>query len=92
MGFPIQMNALLELLPAKDGLEVPHLLALQASNDLTLQKHREAFVQPKVLPVGGGHQISHPAVRNLVGHHVYQRSIKLQGMQRVRLRMLEANK
>ena len=54
---------------------MPGRLSGHPSDDLSLGEHGEALVQPEVLKVFVGHQISGPAVSNLVGNHGGQASI-----------------
>ena len=53
------------------AVDPPGLRALQTTDHLALNKHRVAFVEPKVFPLGVGHQVAAPAVCNFMGHHVH---------------------
>mmetsp|Transcript_36627 Transcript_36627/g.79977 ORF Transcript_36627/g.79977 Transcript_36627/m.79977 type:complete len:203 (-) Transcript_36627:574-1182(-) len=46
--------------------------------DVPFQEHCATLVEPEVLPGCIGHQVTGPAVRNLVGHDVHQRTVTSQ--------------
>lgn len=56
-------------------MEITSLFAEHATGDFTLQEHGETFVQPEMLIIGIGHQITRPTVADLVRNNGCQRFI-----------------
>ena len=68
-------NRVLQVLPSTNGIEVSVGSSVHPTNNFPLCEHGEALVQPEVLKVGIGHEVSGPRVSNLVSDDVGQRLV-----------------
>lgn len=65
-------HTILQFTQAPDAMKVPVLGSSNRPKDLLLHKHGESFVEPKVFKVAICHQITGPAMGDLVRHNIGQ--------------------
>lgn len=63
-------HSVLKALPSLDGREVAGGLAVKDAQDLALDEHREALVEPEVLPAATRDEVARPAVGDLMDDNV----------------------
>lgn len=64
-----------QVLPATKCREVSHGIPLEPALHLALHKHGEALVEPEVLPLVVGDQVSSPRVTDLMDDNVCKRAV-----------------
>jgi hypothetical protein len=70
VGLAVALDRVLQRFPADDGREVAVGFAVDGGLDAALEVRGPAFVEPEVLPGGGGDEVAAPAVREFVRDYV----------------------